>query len=484
MTDHGGELDREQKDHALDLVNEAMNRGGVFTIRGKFMTAAGPEVGVIVIMHDVELDGAGLSCTLDSGLYGYGMDDNGLYVLHDVGILKAPDPANNSSEPDPYPDYETVWEIGALEHVHMTLDDGTDEAVSFTRVLSSLAIAYAKADGREDDERLLEAWFEASAIEDAQGSADDYVSPTLTKIRPNLHYWPNAKDSNNLTDPRLFEAGGLTLDVGKRKGQMFVEFELMTDEGYGSTSIDIDRTDRQIISAVSTLKEAARRETGEPVISAYNICETMGLTHPEAEAQAEVDRRMSRLMSTVAHIDFSEEARKRKVINPDTGLPFESAVITRHLVEAQRFEGVDEGGNHYVRYKLLADPPTHEHAKLIGQEVTWPQRMQGLPALKPDGTAYRRSSTGRQIAIKHEILARTYSLMNRKSNQSDTILYDTLCRTVGVDPKNRSAKKSVVDFAEGFLRALEAEGVIKDFQPFREGSSQKKVGVELFVQQP
>lgn len=338
-------------------------------------------------------------------------------------------------------------------------------------------IGLAALDAPDSEAQLIREMLDQSPIHVASNGV-----PPLTKIRPPIHYWPNAKDSNTLTDPDLFETGGLTLDVGRRKGQVFVYFDLTMDEGYESTGIRIDHTDRQIISAVSTLMEAARRETGEPVVSAYNICEAMGIMHPEPAKQAEIDERMSRLMSTMARIDFSEEARKRKTVNPATGIPFKSAVITRHLVEAQRFEGVDEGGNYYVRYKLLADPPTHEHAKLIGQEVTWPQRMQELPALKPDGTAYRRSS-GRQIAIKHEILARTYSLMNRKSNQSGTILYDTLCRTVGVDPKNRSAKKTVVDFAEGFLRALKAEGVIKGFQPFREGSSQKKAGVKLFVQQ-
>lgn len=439
-------------------------------------------------------DGEGDSVELVQGLIdtpvdvGWATMPDGLYafVAHDDGALR----------PD-CPIYECLMRADGFEEI---ASKGLSEDEAATEALRLIAeewrprefelegrkvdagfvfVGLAALDAPDSEAQLLRELLDQSPM---HGASDG--GPSLTKIKPPIHYWPNAKDSNTLTDPDLFEAGGLTLDVGRRRGQMFVHFDLTMDEGYGPSSIDIDRADRQIISAVSTLKEAARRETGEPVISAYNICEAMGLMHPEAEAQAEVDRRMSRLMSTVARIDFSEEAKKRKLINPDTGLPFESAVLTRHLVEAQRFEGVDEGGNHYVRYKLLADPPTHEHAKLIGQEVTWPQRMQELPALKPDGTAYRRSSTGRQIAIKHEVLARTYSLMNHKSNQSGTILYDTLCRTVGVDPKNRSAKKSVVDFAEGFLRALEAEGVIKDFQPFKEGSSQKKVGVEVFVQQP
>lgn len=461
-----------------ERMNEAIGRHIAFISSKSYVPedGEGDSIELVQGMIDTPVD-VGWA-TLPDGIYAF--------VTYDDGVLR----------PD-CPIYECLTRVDSFEEIVSKGLSEDDTLAEFLRLIATewrpqefelegrkvdagfVFAGLAALDASDNEAQLIRELLDTPPL---QGASDG--GPSLTKIKPPIHYWPNAKDSNNLTDPDLFEAGGLTLDVGRRNGQMYVHFELTMDDGYGSTSIDLDRTDRQIISAVSTLKEAARRETGEPVISAYNICEAMGLMHPEAEAQAEVDRRMSRLMSTMAHIDFSEEAQKRKVVNPDTGLPFESAVITRHLVEAQRFEGVDEGGNRYVRYKLLADPPTHEHAKVIGQEITWPQRMQGLPALKPDGTAYRRSSTGRQIAIKHEILARTYSLMNPKSNQSGTILYDTLCRTVGVDPKNRSAKKSVVDFAEGFLRALEAEGVIKDFQPFKEGSSQKKVGVEVFVQQP
>lgn len=471
-------------ERALQLISLAMESNNVVTLGGKFTTDDGREMGVILFTLPSHLNGAGLSHMLDTGIYGYGKEDSGFYRISDITVWKAADAAGDLQE-DPYPGVGTVWTVGTPEPVLMTTDDGSEEAVTFTRVLSALAISCAKAEGRDEDARVVQEFYEVSAAEDGLVPKALMRSdgPTLTKVKPRIHYWPNAKDSNTLTDPELFDAGGLTLDVGRRKGQTFINFALSMDEGAGSSSIDIDATDRQIISAVSTLKEAARRETGEPVISAYNICEAMGLKHPDAEARAEVDSRMNRLMGTVARIDFSDEARKRKLVNPETGLPYEVAIITRHLVEAQRFEGVDTGGNRYVRYRLLADPPTHEHAKAIRQEVTWPQRLNELPAVKPDGRTYKRSSTGRQLAIKHEILARTYSLRSKKSNQSDTILYDTLCRAVGVDPKNRSAKKGVVDFAEGYLRALENEGVIMDFQPFKRGSSQKKVGVRLFVQQ-
>ena len=317
--------------------------------------------------------------------------------------------------------------------------------------------------------------------------------PQVTAIRPRTHVAPNSKVTHKLTDPDAFEKGGISLDVGRKRGQTVIDFALSVEDGSVTLSKEIDAVDRSIISAVSTLKEAAIRETGEPVISAFNICEAMGVDHPEPQRQADVDRRMARLMGITARIDFTEQARQRKLIDPKTGLPYanpdtgllvDGAVITGHLIEAVMLEGVDTGGNRFVRYRLTADPPTYEHAKAVNQVVTYPQRMLTLAPVKPDGTAYRRSSTERQTILKQAVLERVYTLKSKKSRMSNTVLYDTLCEVAGVDPSKRDARKNVADFTEAYLRALKNEGVIYDFQTHVEGRSHKRTGVDVFVKKP
>lgn len=417
--------------------------------------------------------------TLHEGVYQMRLPKDG---------LKLP---RGSTWADVPPEYLWVWgmdldldgfdpERGKLRIKLLRIDVADERPLTIHDVWLWLAVQDALEAGDKDGaSRLVDIAFGRSPSE---GATLDV--PQVTAIRPRTHVAPNSKVTHSLTDPDVFEKGGISLDVGRKHGQTVIDFALSVEDGSVKLSREIDAVDRGIISAVSTLKEAAIRETGEPVISAFNICEAMGVDHPEPQRQADIDRRMARLMSTTARIDFTEQAKQRKLINPETGLPFEKAVITRHLIEAVMFEGVDAGGNKFVRYRLTADPPTYEHAKAVNQVVTYPQRMLTLQPIKQDGTAYRRSSTERQTILKQAVLERVYTLKSKKSRMSNTVLYDTLCEVAGVDPSKRDARKNVADFTEAYLRALKNEGVIYDFQTHVEGRSHKRTGVDVFVKKP
>lgn len=476
-------LTDEQADRAVGLLGASLTRANVVSINGLIMDKrrGGKKIGVVFVTNTLKLTGAGLDMELGSGMYGYGRedDDNGFYsLLPEITLIKTPDPAieEGDEEDDPYPEYSTVWEV-TTERLTAQLEDGTTTALTFPRVFAAVAIAHARQDGREDDAELLERWHMKAASEFEVAN----VAPALTKVTPRTTYWPTDKATHSLTDPDVFTEGGWPLEVGRKKGQMTINFSLAYDAGIVTTSRELDSVDREVVSAVTSLREAARRGTGEPVVSAYTIAKTMGIPNPDKEQCRDIDARMRDLMSVTCTIDFTEEAQKRKLVNPETGQLFTKAKIVRHVVPADLFEGVDENGNEYVRYRLASDPPTYEHAKLIGQVVTWPQRVERLAPLREDGTRYRRHNTDRQRAVKKAILERVYSLKNRKSHYSNVILYQTLCEATGVDPDNRSVKKRVVDFTEAYLRALQRDGVIVDFQPETEGSSHAKTGVRVFV---
>lgn len=302
--------------------------------------------------------------------------------------------------------------------------------------------------------------------------------PPLTAIRPINHLVPVAKDSHYLTDPDAFS--GLKLDVGKRRGQTFITFALTAPEGtmraIDGEPLQLDYTDRMIISAVASLKEAARNQTGQPVVSAYEILEEMGFSHPKPERCAEVDQRIKTLMAVGVEIDCTEELNRRGISG--------KYVIRGHLIEATAAEYTDQDGKATVRYRLTDDPPTYKHAKEINQVVVHPSRLLHLTPIKADGTEVRKASTDRQLVIRNYLLERIYSLMNRKSQISDTILYATLCEKAGVRKGNRDAKKAVADSAENYLRALKKEGVIQDFQVKRTGRQHAKESVTVIVKRP
>lgn len=356
----------------------------------------------------------------------------------------------------------------------MQKEDGM--AVNLGELLLSLAVQDAIEAGHDDMAALLA----GITIEGAQEKRE--TLPPLNSVKPRTRYWPNAKDSNVLTDPLLFEEGGLTLDVSRgRKGKVFTQLELFAPEGHDGEKPSITFYDRDLISLIASIRQESEKVTGQPVVSLSRVCELL-YKNKKPETLAEVEAQMDALIVIPYRQDVTEEARARKLINPETGRPFtDKVIITGPLIPGIKFEGVDDRGNRTVRYRLYADPPTYEHAKLVGQVITWDENLYDLKPIREDGTLYKRSNTKRQQAIKSALLARVFSLKNKRSNISGTIIYDNLCREVEVDPAKRDARKNLVDFVEAYLRALAKAGVIVDFQPRVVGSQHKRISVDVFV---
>lgn len=481
----GTTLTREQKDRALDLMNEAMNRAGVITLRnGKVTTTDGTELGIVFFTSNTTLRGAGLDQVL-GGMYGYGRgSDNGFYCISDITMLKSPDPVEPyNQDTDPDPEHDTVWEVDA-ERVVMTLTDGTKEAVSFTRVFASVAIAYAVEDGRKDDADLLEAWFKTSAVEDSSGIELVDNIPEVDTITPHRHLIPNAKTSQVLTNPSLFDVGGTELDVGRKSGQLTIDFGLSyrddAPEAMTTLSQPIDAEDVRVIAAVVTLKNA-----GNNIISPLQIAQSMGYNKPSRELQEEIHDRVMKLRQIDGHIDWTEQAKRYHITNPDTGEEFAKAEITGHLVDANVFLGVDTSGNRYIRYQLGAEPITYQHARQIGQVVDYPQRllMETRPVDKSGKRAKRMSRE--QTAVADVILWFVHSLKNQKNALNTTISYDQLFERAGFTTEDTDAgqrsRRRMVKFVGDYLRALQQEGVILGYTVNTIGRQRKAVSVTVNV---
>lgn len=486
MTDAIVTITREQKDRALDLMNEAMNRAGVITLRnGKVTTTDGTELGIVFFTSNTTLRGAGLDQVL-GGMYGYGRgSDNGFYYISDITVFKSPDPVEPyNQDTDPDPEHDTVWKVDA-ERVVMTLTDGTKEAVSFTRVFASMAIAYAVEDGRKDDADLLEVWFKASAAEDVSGAGLVDNVPEVDTIAPHRHIIPNAKTSHVLTNPDLFSEGGVSLKVGgERRGQLMIDFGLSYDDdapqALTELTAPIDREDVRVIAAVVTLKNA-----GNNVISPLQIAQSMGYNKPSRELQEEIHDRVMKLRQIDGRIDWTEQAKRYHITNPDTGEEFAKAEMTGHLVDANVFLGVDTSGNRYIRYQLLADPITYQHAKEIGQVVDYPQRL--LMETRPVDQNGRRAKrmSREQTAVADTLLWFVHVLMNPKSRMDTTISYDKLFRRAGFVTEDTDAgqrsRRRMVKFVGDYLRALQQDGVILGYTVNTIGRQRKAVSVTVNV---
>lgn len=356
-------------------------------------------------------------------------------------------------------------------------------AVTMIDLLAWAAIGDALDEGNvEAADRIVRAVYLHTGEKQGAVSIAQQETLSLTGIRPTTTYWPIDKVSRHLTDP---DAWGepLSLDVGRPKGKTFVQLALSLEGRVPvTTSETLDHRDREIIAAVDSLKIAATSAGMDAVISAANVCEAMGELHPEPARQAEVEDRMRRLTDVKVTIDFTEEALKRHLpmTDPDTGARITRAVIRGRAIEARIVETTDERGKTTTRFRLLDNSPSYRHAHEIKQVASWDNKLLSLPAIRPDGQQYGKSSTPRQTSIKHGVLEFVAQL-KRGRNRPTFLSYDALCRDIGVNPSKRSSRKEVVDFAEGYLRALQKAGEVKDYQTRTVGRAHKKIGVDVFV---
>ena len=345
-------------------------------------------------------------------------------------------------------------------------------------VLASLAITEAIETGDLDKADRLFSLFYSPAGTDQDPYQDN--PPKLEAIRPTKHYVPNAKSTWALTDDRLFGPDGADLEVGKKSGQMTIGMKLWYDEDTPATietSSSLDREDVRIIASVVTLKQAGNR-----TISPYQICEDMGI-EPTPANQEETHRRVMRLRRIDGHIDWTEQARRYGIVNPETGKPFERAEITGHLIDAMVFEGTDTQGNHYIRYMLLSDPITYRHAHEIGQVLDYPQRLRKLKPVSEEGRT-RRRITDDQARLIDTILRYVHILKNPKNRMGNTIGYDTLFEQTGIDTSTKDRRRTAVRFVDDYLRALQADGAIQGFIVNKANRSHRPESVTIIVEEP
>lgn len=310
------------------------------------------------------------------------------------------------------------------------------------------------------------------------GRANDAAPPKLEGLKPITHYEPNAITTNYLTHPDIFDYV-LEAPAGHRKGQLVIDFGLSVADAAQlaeiTTTKNLDREDVSVIGATVTLKNA-----GNTTISPFQIAEAMGYHMPTAELQEEIHERVMKLRCIDGRIDWTVQAKHYGINDPETGKPFERAEITGHLIDCNVFEGTDVDGHRYIRYQMLSDPITYQHAHQLGQVVDYPQRLLEVKPIDIDGKRKRRV-TRDQTKIARAVLKYVHIVKNPKSKASDSIGYDTLFEHAGVDVAHPKRRQRAVVFVNDYLRALQAEGVIKGFQVVTRGASHKPTSVRVVV---
>lgn len=346
-------------------------------------------------------------------------------------------------------------------------------------VFSEYAFAILRTEIDAPDDALMEA---IKGIKFRVPEPEEYEPiPALDKIAVTTRVVPNSKPTQVLRRGQaslLFTDGGMPLSVSKRRGQTQIRFELQNEDTSIQTSSEIDAEDVAVIEAVTTLRHA-----GNNVISPYQIADTMGY-EPTPELQEEIHGRVIRLMGIVGRIDWTAQAKKWHITNPETGEPYEHAEIIGNLLSMTVFNGTDVKGNRYVRYKVASDPITYEHARLVGQVIEYPQELLDLAPIDEDGKEKKRV-TREQHKLERAILWYIFSLKSPKNNMNELVSYEALFDYEGFAIGSTSARKRAIKFIHAYLRALQKAGVIYGFVPQVErGSRHLQTGVRIIVEKP
>lgn len=415
--------------------------------------------------------------TMHAGVYhlkgGEPAQDAALYMLqiNEQDLMQVADGTDDSSHHEP---------VSLRASMVPIIVDG--RPLKYLEALTFAAIG--DAESPQEAEEIFRTAFDLTPRGAAAETGPSHQDvPSIDTIRPHRHVTPNAKTSHVLTNPKLFRDGGVTLDVGRRAGQLSIDFELGFDddtpEAITTLSQPIDREDVRVIAAVATLKNA-----GNNVISPLQIAENMGYQKPSKELQEQVHERVMKLRQIDGRIDWTEQAKKYHILNPETGLPFTKAEITGHLVDATVFHGTDDGGNEYIRYQLGADPITYQHAHLIGQVVDYPQRLLNETRPLDETGKHAKRMTREQTNVADSILWFVYSLKNPKNRLNQTITYEALFEHAGYVPSSTRARQRMVKFVSDYLRALQAQGEVYGFTANTIGRQGKAHSVTVVATEP
>lgn len=279
--------------------------------------------------------------------------------------------------------------------------------------------------------------------------------PVQDTRKPNTHVTPNTKLANSLDQPDLYEEGGALLDLTsaaeKRQRRRVTEAVSINIEDSGvSFSRQMGQFDGDVHGAVASLWVAGNR-----CVTAAQVAQTLtGSRKPTATQISEVSESLDRQMHAFVTIDMTEEARGRSLTYE--GEPVSSLVIESAMLPAEKTTIRTANGKAVEGYTLLRPPVLYRHAAVVGQVVTFSQRM-----LETDSAG---SNTLPRVVAKN-YLARRVGQIRGKGKVSNRIRLDTVYLKSGVDPDNRKARSDMNKYVESILALWAESGDIDGYTP-------------------
>lgn len=324
------------------------------------------------------------------------------------------------------------------------------------------------------NELCAAAWSRVPAPRPIRDRAHEIIErPKQDTARPHKHVQTLSKISNNLTDPDVFEDGGVWYDVGRQPKKIQTQL-VLSYEGV-ELSRPLDEYDMLVLDGLATLWEAGTKNFSLDQLY-YGM--TFSDKRPSKGTKDDLAKRLDYVSSTRASIDCTdawEEWKKHGRLTDDVD-GIDHWKVKGDLADIVEHELTGANGRILKRgYTMTRPPLVYSHDLRFGQVTRHTKRE-----LQAGGG----NDTKQRIIIKRAILRRVEILRRAAEKRrgpgiSNRLKYETLCEKAGIDPNNRTLRSRTSKYVKAVLDDLVALGKIKGYTEVRE--SGKNVGVDLKV---
>lgn len=311
--------------------------------------------------------------------------------------------------------------------------------------------------------------------------------PILQGIPSEKNYFVNCKAETQLKalsaaaaamPDRPYTAPVAVANKGK-VSQVCIDCTLSFDSENVKLAREITEYDRNVANAVASLYVAGKQIYGEKsdiILTPEMIFRKMnGITDqidPSEKSVNEISESMDRLMHTFVKIDYSNEAKHRRLLTDKD----DYCVIEGALISATKIAAIS-GGVRKAAYEIHKAPLLYRYASTVNKQIiTFDSKLLDVRKIENGKPTSRIYNTKQNTEIKSYIVRRI-EIMKGATDQSNRILYESIQETIGKPAPSNQEKKRIRDYTEQVLLYQQSIGNIKGFHKFNKGRS--IVGVEI-----
>lgn len=315
------------------------------------------------------------------------------------------------------------------------------------------------------------------------------IIAVLQSVIPSKHIMANNSLMNKLTSSEIINADAFDLQVSNQKGKRkeitaytMVSYDQDKNEKGELILSKLTEYERQVSDAIITIWEESTKAGLPPEFTTDMVYRYMPGSgdRPSAQQAGAITRTIEKFRNLSIYIDITEEMRSRGVIPDNENLVFDDKYISAIRVKRK----IKNGGQTVTAYHLHTEPLILTYCKMTNQLITVSPKLLEIKKVKKGKltkeavamTQERQAITGyllRRIAIMKR------DRKNKKSVQSNIILFSTLFDAIGVTTPDKQKAADIRKFCFDVLEYYKAEKYITGYDKQIKGRSIAGIIIEL-----